>query len=76
MSGQYSLQELHRRGFKTFSPWIDESYDNIGCPNKRLQAIFKEIDRLADLSIAKVNQLRNEMLPTFEHNWQNFLKFI
>ena len=76
MSGQYSLQELHNRGFKTFSPWIDESYDNIVCPNKRLQAIFTEIDRLADLSIAKVNQLHNEMLPTFEHNWQNFLKFI
>ena len=76
MSGQHSLQELHRRGFKTFDPWIDESYDNISCPNKRLQAIFAEIDRLAELSTEKINQLRNKMLPTFEYNRQNFLKFI
>lgn len=76
MSGQHSLKELHNRGFKTFSPWIDESYDNIGCPNKRLQAIFKEIDRLSNFSIEKLNQLCIKMLPTFEHNRQNFLKFI
>jgi hypothetical protein len=75
MSGKHSLRELQNRGFKTFSPWIDESYDNISCPNKRLQNIFREIDRLASFSVEKVNQLYAEMLPIFEHNEQNFLKF-
>lgn len=74
MSGQFSLWELHDRGFRTFSPWIDESYNDIACPNKRLHAILEEIDRLSALSLSDMDQMYADMLPVFEHNQQNFLK--
>lgn len=75
-SGQYSLKELHSKGFQTFSPWIDETYDQISCSYKRLRAILNEVDRLAKIPTENLNQMHVEMLPIFEHNRQNFLKFI
>jgi hypothetical protein len=74
MSGQFSLRELQNRGFCTFAPWVNESYDNIACPNQRLNAILIEIDRLSKLSLSELNSLHQEMIPVFEHNRQNFLK--
>lgn len=41
-----TLAELRRQGFKTFSPWIDESYDLIENDEERFNAVFKEICRL------------------------------
>ncbi len=76
MSGQHSLDELKNKGFKTFSPWINESYDNIGCPNKRLHTILTEVDRLAAFSINELTGMYKEMIPVFEHNRENFLKFV
>jgi len=74
MSGQHSLKELRDRGFKTFATWIDESYDNIACPNQRLHAVLTEIDRLSNLSLDQLNELYQDLIPVFEHNRQNFLK--
>jgi hypothetical protein len=74
MSGQHSLLELQNRGFRTFAPWINETYDQISCPNKRLYTILSEIDRISTLSLDDLNCMYQEMLPVFEHNKQNFLK--
>lgn len=76
MSGQHSLVELQNRGFKTFNPWINETYDQLSCPTKRLHAILTEIDRLSLLSISELNSMYQDMLPVFEHNRRNFLKFV
>lgn len=76
MSGKHSLKQLQEKGFKTFAPWIDESYDEIDCPNKRLHAIFKEIDRLVKLPCEDLNNMYTEMMSIFAHNRQNFLKFV
>jgi hypothetical protein len=76
MSGKHSLKQLQEKGFQTFAPWIDESYDTIDCPNKRLQAIINEIERLSTISLEDLNSMYLEMVPVFEHNWQNFLKFV
>lgn len=76
MSGQHSLDQLHSHGFQTFSPWIDESYDKIACPKSRLDAILIEIDKIANYSFETISQIHAEMMPTFEHNRKNFLKFV
>jgi len=76
MSEKHSLKQLQQKGFKTFTPWINESYDEISCPNKRLNAILREIDRLSSISITDLNSMYLEMAPVLEHNRQNFLKFI
>ena len=41
-----SLSNLKRIGYKTFSPWIDESYDNEKDHTKRLVKVVNEIERL------------------------------
>ena len=68
-----SLKKLHNYGFKTFSPWIDESYDSIENLYDRLEAIKQEIDRIAGLD---VNKIQNELLPVLVHNRKIYESFI
>lgn len=65
MSGVGSLAKIRSFGFKTFSPWIDESYDTIENIDLRLTAIKKEIDRLAAVDLLA---LHNSIKPILEHN--------
>lgn len=46
-AGPGSLKLLEHYGFKTFSPWINESYDLESDPDKRLQMIVDEMHRLS-----------------------------
>lgn len=71
MSGPGTLAKLHQLGFKTFSPWFDESYDLIENHHTRLQAILAEVDRIAKLD---VNELYKNIKPILEHNRANYLK--
>lgn len=86
MSTAGSLKYLREYGFETFSPFINESYDNIVDPALRLQAVVAEIKRISNLSqdqkrtlwenlfaIAMKNRIR-----FFDGNWQNqiFLEFV
>lgn len=60
-----SLRKLQQQGFKTFSSIIDESYDDIQNNYHRVQAVLKEIDKLA---AGNVQELHNEILPILSHN--------
>lgn len=71
-SGQHSLETLRKAGFRTFSPYIDESYDSITDSKDRLNAILKEIDRLSSLSYAELANLQNDMNEIFLDNRENF----
>lgn len=51
------LHELKKLGFKTFYPFIDESYDLEMDPEKRFKMIINEINRLSKLDILEI------------HNW-------
>ena len=66
-NGQGSLTTLKKYGFKTFEPWIDETYDTVPGHQDRMDLIIKELDRIAHLpdhrsviaqcrDIAKFNQ--------------------
>jgi hypothetical protein len=54
-----TLKFLKTKGFKTFSPFIDETYDSITDPIDRMKAILSEIDRLVTLPI---DEVRNAVL--------------
>ena len=75
-SGPYSLKLLKENGFQTFNNWIDESYDEIINSYDRLEAIKKEIDRLASKSYVELEDIQKQMLPVLEHNRQKFVEFI
>jgi hypothetical protein len=50
VSNPKTLELLRTLGYKTFSPWIDESYDLIEDDAERLLAIAKEVKRLCELN--------------------------
>lgn len=49
MSSYGALKSLRRIGYKTFSPFIDESYDDVKNDAHRLLSIIKELKRLQEL---------------------------
>lgn len=55
----FALAELKKLGFKTFAPFIDESYDNEMDPELRFKMVISEIERIAKMDINEI------------HNWYN-----
>lgn len=51
----HSLKYLHKMGYKTFAPYINESYDDIENDEQRILAVVNEVERLC-------NQTQNEWL--------------
>jgi len=63
-----SLQKLKELGFKTFHPFIDESYDEQKHPVKRMMMISKEVERLCSYTLDEMNGWYNQLLPRLKHN--------
>ena len=59
---------LHTVGYKTFHPYIDESYDKEPDIRKRYTMILKQIDKLCSMSFTELDQLLLEMRPILLHN--------
>ena len=69
MAPQHYLKQLHKLGFKTFHPFIDESYDDIEDPIKRYVQIGEEVKRLCSLPIEEIHDWYYSILkPTLVHN--------
>ena len=71
-AGPGSLKYLQSHGFKTFEPWIDESYDSVTDNIKRLNMIVSECTRIANLDKSSKISMIQEMQSTVEHNKQLF----
>ena len=69
----FSLKYLKSIGYKTFEPFIDESYDLEINPIKRIELINKEIGKLCELSISDIDKLYKNLFPVIEHNYKHFL---
>jgi len=67
------LTAVRLLGYKTFSPYIDETYDTIKDDEKRMYAVLNETKRLSQLS----NKDRSEFLAgcreIVEYNHNLFL---
>ena len=68
MAGPGSLAEMRSMGFKTFDPWIDETYDLESNAWRRLDLIKKEIARLALLDKSKQESTVAELLQIADFN--------
>ena len=73
-SGQ--LVELKRLGFKTFDPWINESYDSETNPEKRFDMIKDEIRRIASLSSNDRQKMLDEINAVADYNRNNYAGLI
>lgn len=65
-----TLALLRRNGYKTFSPYINEDYDNEPDDIKRLLMIVEEVERLCKLSDEQMDDLLNKIRPICYHNRQ------
>jgi hypothetical protein len=68
----HNLKYLRSYGFKTFSPWIDESYDDIEDPVLRMQAIGDTMRQICSRSMDELTAMLLEMIPVLEHNYRLF----
>lgn len=65
----YSLQVLRDLGYKTFHPWINETYDTIINDEDRLVAITNEIKRLSNFTETEWLLWQTSIGPIVEHNF-------
>lgn len=71
-AGPHSLEYLRSYGFKTFSPWIDETYDQEVDSVQRLQKIIGSMKQLQSLPRARLLEIYNELIKIAEFNQQRF----
>ena len=69
----YTLRTLRNEGYRTFSRWWDESYDDEPDPVRRMEKIFRVITELGRLSPSELLDLVKEMRETLEHNHRRLL---
>ncbi len=73
---QRQLKELQRLGFKTFAPYIDESYDNESNPELRFDMLCQEIHRLSSMHPTAQKTVLNEIKKIAEYNRNNYSKLL
>lgn len=64
-----SLEVLKAMGYKTFSPFIDESYDTELDDGKRMIKIVNEIERLCNLSQSELETFLTNAREICEYNY-------
>ena len=62
------ISGLHQLGFKTFSPFFNESYDSIIDDDERFDAVFNEVTRLINLSDDEWVSLLENIKPILDYN--------
>tara|TARA_R100000005_G_scaffold95522_1_gene77306 strand:- start:1619 stop:3022 length:1404 start_codon:yes stop_codon:yes gene_type:complete len=69
-----TMKELRNLGFKTFHPFIDESYDKVVDNKKRYNMILDEIKRLQNISKKEMIKWYSDMKDILLHNYNHFMK--
>jgi len=70
----HSLRYLQEYGFRTFAPYIDETYDSITDDIKRIEAVTHILLEIQARSAAAKIQLHQALLPIVEHNYNHFYR--
>lgn len=65
----HSIKRLRDMGYKSFHPYINESYDDIEDDEERLMAIVNEIKRLSAFSDDEWLEFQQNTIPIAEHNY-------
>lgn len=71
-AGPGSLAYLREYGFKTFDPWIDESYDQETDSVIRLEKIIKSMKQFSDLPCGDQEKIYKKIVKIAEHNREWF----
>ena len=70
----FTLKAVKKLGFKTFTPLINEDYDNeISC-SKRMKMVIAEVDRLQN--IKDINNWYEQGIEIYKHNFNHLTYLI
>jgi len=69
-----SLAFLRNMGYKTFHPYINESYDNIKNDDDRMNALEKELVRLSNFNNTEWIEFQEAIKPLVEHNYNLYIE--
>ena len=75
VGGANSIKKLKDLGFKTFHPFIDESYDSETDPKKRFAMIEKEIKKFAEMPIEQIHEWYYSITDILIHNQTHLRTF-
>jgi len=67
------LEFVKSLGYKTFSKWIDESYDDTLDDVTRMNKIVHEVEKLNNLSYSDLSVMLKDMLPVLTHNIELYM---
>lgn len=70
-----SLEKLRELGFKTFHPFINESYDLIADDRRRFLALEQEIKKFSEMSVKEIHSWYYFILNTLIHNRDHLRTF-
>jgi|TARA_Y100000034_G_scaffold11160_1_gene11710 hypothetical protein len=74
LAGSYkTLDYLHKEGFKTFHPFIDESYDKEKHPYRRITKIIKEVKKLCLMNQSEINKFLSDIDEIIEFNYNKLM---
>lgn len=68
VTAPHFLEFLREKGYKTFSPYIDETYDTIEDDESRLLAIMDEVERLMKMTKPEIRQWIKDLTPVLHYN--------
>ena len=71
-AGPGTLEYLRSYGFKTFAPWIDESYDLEKNSLRRLEKIIQSMKQIQNLSESEQKDFCQAMQDITSHNKKHF----
>jgi hypothetical protein len=69
-----TLELLRSIGYKTFHPFINESYDTELDDIKRMKLIVNEIERIANMTDSEVTEFILAVKPLVDYNFELFIK--
>jgi hypothetical protein len=67
-----TLAQIQDKGFKTFAPFINEEYDTIQDPHKRMECIVEELTRISKFSIDDIRETMLQYKDTLKHNYDHY----
>lgn len=68
----HSLRDLQSLGFKTFSNWWDESYDQILDPLSRMRSIIDVLKKICGHRLEDLLKIYDEMEPILKFNYDHY----
>jgi|TARA_R110000851_G_C13059956_1_gene563914 hypothetical protein len=75
MGSVYTLRELKKLGFKTFSSYWDESYDDEEDTVIRMRKLTEVITKISTMTIQQVHDMYNDMLPIIKFNQKKLFEY-